>query len=142
MAKAEPENMLSAKFSIPYAVAAGLVAGETGAPAFYDEQVGNPAVRSLAQRVEILADPDMNMRRYDYPAARVIITLDDGRTLESTAAAHYGDSHNPRPREDLLNKFRTLAGDSLGEERTEDVIAVVGRMDSLGSVRELTSLLG
>ena len=142
MANAEPENMLSAKFSIPYAVAAGLVAGETGAPAFYDEQVGNPAVRSLAQRVEILSDPDMNMRRYDYPAARVIITLDDGRTLESTAAAHYGDSHNPRPREDLLNKFRTLAGDSLGEERTEDVIAVVGRMDSLGSVRELTGLLG
>ena len=142
MANPEPANMLSAKFSIPYALAAALVGGETGAPAFYDERVGDPAVRSLAERIEISPDPLMNMRRYDYPAARVAITLDDGRTLEGSAAAHYGDSHNPRPREDLLNKFRALAGESLGEERTEVVIAVAGQMDSLGSVRELTRLLG
>ena len=69
MANPEPENMLSAKFSIPYALAAGLVGGETGAPAFYREQVENPDIRSLAQRVQVLSDPEMNMRRYDYPAA-------------------------------------------------------------------------
>ncbi len=142
MANPAPVNMLSAKFSIPYALAAALVDGETGAPAFYDERVGDPAVRSLAERVEIRPDPDMNMRRYDYPAARVAITLDDGRTLEGSAGAHYGDSHNPRPREDLLDKFRALAGESLGEEATEQVIATVGRMDALDSVRELTGLLG
>lgn len=142
MANPAPENMLSAKFSIPYAVAAGLVGGETGAPAFYDEQVGNPAVRSLAERVVVMPDPDMNMRRYDYPAARVAITLEDGRTVESSASAHYGDSHNPRPRADLLAKFRSLAGDSLGEEGTEQVIAVTGGMEELGSIRELTGLLG
>ncbi|MDE2844885.1 MAG: MmgE/PrpD family protein [Chloroflexota bacterium] len=141
MANPSPENMLSAKFSIPYAVAAGLVGGETGAPAFYDERVGNPAVRSLAERVVVTPDPDMNMRRYDYPAARVAITLDDGRTLEGSASAHYGDSHNPRPRAELLGKFRTLAGDSLGEEGTEQVIAVTGRLEELGSIRELTGLL-
>ena len=142
MANPAPENMLSAKFSIPYAVAAGLVGGETGAPAFYDEQVGNPAVRSLAERVVVAPDPNMNMRRYDYPAARVAITLEDGRTVEGSASAHYGDSHNPRPREDLLGKFRSLAGDSLGDGGTEQVIAVTGRLEELGSIRELTGLLG
>ena len=142
MANPSPENMLSAKFSIPYAVAAGLVGGETGAPAFYDERVGNPAVRALAERVVVTPDPDMNMRRYDHPAARVAITLEDGRTLEGSASAHYGDSHNPRPRAELLGKFRTLAGDSLGEEETEQVIAVTGRLEELGSIRELTGLLG
>ena len=142
MANPEPENMLSAKFSIPYALAAGLVGGETGAPAFYLERVENPAIRSLAERVQVLSDPAMNMRRYDYPAARVAITLADGRTLEGSAAAHYGDSHNPRPRADLLNKFRTLAGESLGEERIEEAIAATGRMEKLGSIRDLTRLLG
>jgi len=142
MANPSPENMLSAKFSIPYAVAAGLVGGETGAPAFYDEQVGNPAVRLLAERVVVTPDPEMNMRRYDYPAARVAITLEDGRTLEGSASAHYGDSHNPRPREDLLAKFRTLAGDSLGEPGTELVIAATEGLEELGSIRELTRLLG
>lgn len=142
MANPEPANMLSAKFSIPYALAAALVDGETGAPAFYDDRVGDPAVRSLAERVEIAPDPDMNMRRYDYPAARVAITLNDGRTLEGSAGAHYGDSHNPRPRGDLLDKFRALAGESLGGEVTEQVIATVEQLDSLDSVRELAGLLG
>ena len=142
MANPTPSNMLSAKFSIPYALAAALVGGETGAPAFYDDRVGDPAVRDLAEKVEVLSDPDMNMRRYDYPAARVAIALNDGRTLVGSAGAHYGDSRNPRPRADLLDKFRSLAGESLGAETTEQVIATVGRMDSLGSVRELTALLG
>ena len=142
MANPEPENMLSAKFSIPYALAAGLVGGETGAPAFYLERVEDQAIRSLAERVQVLSDPAMNMRRYDYPAARVAITLADGRTLEGSAAAHYGDSHNPRPRADLLNKFRTLAGESLGEERIEEAIAATGSMEKLGNIRDLTRLLG
>ncbi len=142
MANPEPENMLSAKFSIPYALAASLIDGETGAPAFFPERVKNPAIRSLAERVQVISDPDMNMRRYDYPAARVAITLEDGRTLEGNAAAHYGDSHNPRPRADLLNKFRTLAAESLDEDRTEQAIAVTGRMEKLDSIRDLTRLLG
>lgn len=142
MANPEPENMLAAKFSIPYALAAGLVGGETGASAFYGDQVENPGIRQLAQRVELRYDADMNMRRYDYPAARVAITLEDGRTLEESAAAHYGDSHNPRPRTELLGKFRSLSSESLGEDKTEQVIAAADALDSLSSIRELTELLG
>ena len=146
MANPEPENMLAAKFSIPYALAAGLVGGpyggSVGAPAFYSDRVENPGIRELAQRIELRYDADMNMRRYDYPAARVAITLEDGRILEGSASAHYGDSHNPRPRTELLGKFRALASESLGEDRTEQVIALAERLDSLSSIRELTELLG
>ena len=142
MADPAPENMLSAKFSIPYALAAALVGGETGAPAFYPEQVADPSIRALAQRVAVAADPAMSMRRYDYPAARVSLTLKDGRTLEESAAAHYGDSHNPRPRQELLDKFTTLAAPTLGEERTGQVIAAVDKLEKLASIRELTELLG
>ena len=142
MADPTPANMLSAKFSIPYALAVGLVQGETGAPAFYDEQVKNPEVASLAEKVAVLADPAMNMRSYDYPSARVVVLLADGRTLEASATAHYGDSHNPRPREELLNKFRTLAAGSLGEEKTEEVIVAVAGMEKLEQVADLTGLLG
>ena len=141
MADPEPDNMLSAKFSIPYALAAGLVRGEAGAPAFYSDQVQNPGIRSLARKVELRYDAEMNMRRYDYPAARVAITLEDGRTLEGSATAHFGDSHNPRPRQDLLNKFRSLATESLGDDRTERVIAAAEGLESLSSIRQLTDLL-
>ena len=142
MTNPAPDNMLSAKFSIPYALAAALTYGDTGPAAFYPERVADPAVNALARRVAVIADPEMSMRRYDYPAAIVSLTLQDGRVLEERATAHYGDSPNPRPRRELVDKFTTLATPTLGDDRTAQVIAAVGRLEKLSSIRELTALLG
>src|SRR5918999_1079878 len=68
MTNPEPENMLAAKFSIPYAVAVAITKGATDVSAFYPEQVVDPQVRELAHHVKVVADPEMNLRRYDYPA--------------------------------------------------------------------------
>ena len=142
MTNPAPDNMLSAKFSIPYALAAALTYGDTGPAAFYPERVADPAVNALARRVAVIADPEMSMRRYDYPAAIVSLTLQDGRVLEERATAHYGDSPNPRPRRELVDKFTTLATPTLGKDRTAQVIAAVGRLEKLPRIRELTALLG
>jgi 2-methylcitrate dehydratase PrpD len=142
MTDPEPETMLSSKFSIPYAVAAALVQGDTGVEAFYDERRVDPGIRDLAHRVEVLADPEMNMRRFDYPAARVTVTLRDGRSFNESVTAHRGDSHNPRTDAELTDKFVSLAGETLGEQRTRQVIETVERLDTLGDIRELTGLLG
>ena len=141
MADPEPDNMLAAKFSIPYAVASLIARGNTGVTAFYPEEVGNEETRSLAKRVKVVPDERMNLRRYDYPAAAVTVRLKDGRTLESSVVSQRGDFSNPAPREDLLNKFRVLAGATWDVERIEHIIATVERLDTLGSTSELTGLL-
>ena len=141
MADPEPENMLAAKFSIPYAVASLIARGNTGVTAFYPEEVGNEETRALAKRVKVVPDERMNLRRYDYPAAAVTIRLRDGRTLESSVVSQLGDFSNPAPRQDLLNKFRVLAGNTWDAERIERIIATVDRLDTLGSISELTGLL-
>ena len=142
MADPEPQNMLAAKFSIPYAVAASLIHGTTDITAFYPEKVKDPQVGALAQRVEVVADPEMNLNRYDYPASRVEVELADGRVFKDSVIAHHGDTHNPASRDELMSKFTFLASDSLGEERTRKVAELTGRLDSLGDVKELTGLLG
>ena len=142
MADPEPQNMLSAKFSIPYAVAAALVHGTTDITAFYPEKLQDSGVAALAQRVEVASDPGMNLRRYDYPASRVDVWLADGRVLSESVIAHHGDTHNPASREELVGKFTFLASDSLGDERTRQVVDVADCLDTLGDIRELTGLLG
>ena len=114
MADPEPENMLAAKFSIPYAVAAAVCHGATDVSAFLPDRVGNRDVRQLAQKVEVAADDAMSLRRYDYPSARVSVHLRDARTLESSVVSQRGDATNPASREQLLGKFRSLAGPTLG----------------------------
>ena len=142
MADPEPENMLAAKFSIPYAVAAMVVRGTADVTSFYPEQISDSQIRQLAQRVEVVADGGMSFRRYDYPAARVAVSLSDGRTLEESVTVQRGDAQNPVDHEELSGKFRFIAGDVLGEARTKQVIDAVAKLDTLGNVRELTALLG
>ncbi|MCH8225715.1 MAG: MmgE/PrpD family protein [Chloroflexi bacterium] len=137
----EPKNMLAAKFSIPFGVAAALVHGATDITAFYPERVSDPEVLSLARRVTVVADEEMSFRRYDYPSSRVEITLKDGRTFEESVTAQHGDVRNPASREELVGKFTFLSVDTLGEERTQQVVEVVNRLDKLGDVKELTRLL-
>ncbi len=141
MTNAEPANMLSAKFSIPYAVSAAIVQGDTGVQAFRPDRVADPHVQSLARLVSIEADPRMDLRRYDYPTARVTVTLEDGRVLNEDVAAHRGDFRNPASQTELEGKFMSLAEGVIGREKAESVIEAAGRLDTLKTVAELTDLL-
>ncbi len=141
MANPQPPNMLAAKFSIPYAVAAAVVHGETGVDAFYPQQVADPQISALAKKVEVHADERMDLRRYDYPTARVTVTLTDGRSLKQEVTAHRGDSRNPVTPEELRNKFLSLAGESLGVERAGRVIELGNNLENQADIRELTGLL-
>ncbi len=137
-----PENMLAAKFSIPYAVAAAICYGRTDVTAFLPERVNDADIRNLAQRVALNADPEMNLRRYDYPSARVAVQLADGRLRKAEVTSQRGDFSNPAGRKELLGKFRSLSGPTLGLGKLEPIINTVGRLDGLDSMGELTRLLG
>jgi 2-methylcitrate dehydratase PrpD len=141
MTDPEPENMLAAKFSLPYAVATAVVHNSTDITAFYPDRLQDPETLSLARRVDIVADPDMDLRRYDYPAAKVAVSLKDGRTLTEDVIAHHGDAQNPASREELVGKFNFLVQDVLGEMGAARVVETVGYLDALGDIRELTRLL-
>jgi 2-methylcitrate dehydratase PrpD len=71
----------------------------------------------------------------------VTLVLKDGRSLEESVVAHRGDARNPVSQGELAGKFISLASDTLGEERTQQVIDAVYRLDGLDDVRELTRLL-
>lgn len=141
MTDPEPENMLAAKFSLPYAVATAVVHNSTDITAFYPDQLNDPETLSLARRVDIIADPQMDLRRYDYPAAKVAISLKDGRILIENVTAHHGDAQNPASREELVGKFNFLVQDVLDEAGAARVAETVGYLEALGNIRELTRLL-
>jgi 2-methylcitrate dehydratase PrpD len=141
MADPEPATMLAAKFSVPYAVAAALVKSTTDVSAFSDDARNDPRIRHLAARVDVRADPSMSLRSAEGPTARVAVTLRDGRVLTRDAAVIHGDAANPRPRAELVGKFMALTRDTLASARAHEVVEMVGRLEQLKDVRELTALL-
>ena len=83
----------------------------------------------------------MNLRRYDYPSARVAVQLADGRVRRAEVTSQRGDFSNPAGREELLGKFDLLSRDTLGVSGVQQVVETVSRLDRLSDVGELTALL-
>jgi 2-methylcitrate dehydratase PrpD len=136
-----PPNMLAAKFSLPYAVASTVTQGTTDVTAFYQDKLDDEATLSLAQRVSVAADPEMDLRRYDYPAARVTVSLRNGRSFSESVVAHHGDHRNPASPEELQEKFAFLTEEALGSTRAREVMEAVARIEDLPDIRELSALL-
>jgi 2-methylcitrate dehydratase PrpD len=142
MADPAPANMLAAKFSVPYAVAAAVVKGTTDVSAFRDAVREDARVQKLAARVEVCGDDTMSLRGGpDRPTARVSVELSDGRVVTREAAIVHGDAAHPRPHHELEAKFRTLASDALKTDGVNEVIETVARLEHVPDIRRLTALL-
>jgi 2-methylcitrate dehydratase PrpD len=136
-----PENMLAAKFNVPYAVSAALVHGKTDISVFRPQIISGQEIRRVAERVTIHIDSDLASKS-DVPKTTALIKLRDGRELTGETRLVRGDYGNRIPNDELLGKFEFLTRDILGQERTADVISVVSDLENLDDIRTLTEALG
>ena len=141
MAYDDPQNQLSAKFSIPHAVAAALVRGRTDVTSFYPDQVAEADIRQLASKVTVQTEPQMSMRRHDYPSARVTIGMRNGRQLQDETVIVRGDTANPVTRQELVDKFLFLSEGIVGGKAAGEVVEMAHSLQDVSDVRELTALL-
>ena len=140
MAEPEPANMLAAKFSIPYAVAAAVVRHGTFVDAFEDAARDDVRIEGLAQRVVVRGDDSMAIRS-DGVTARVAIALRDGRTLAGETRVAHGDATDPPDRGERLAKFAALAEPVIGATRIAKVVEAVDHLETLKDIRALTQLV-
>ncbi|HYF16532.1 MAG TPA: MmgE/PrpD family protein [Ramlibacter sp.] len=134
----QPATDLEARYSVPFAVATGLLAGAAGfaqlVPAFY----GSDAVRRLiaATRVHLVdgVSPDDPVFA---PADRVRVTLADGSQLDS-GEVRFARGHPQLPiaSEQLRAKFMDCAA-SLGEQRAAWLFGTLQALEQLRDLREL-----
>ncbi len=103
-----PRNTLGAKFSVPFAVATRIVNGSSALASFSWDAVRDPRVAALAHKVTIQEDPAMTRRLPLERPARVVITRNDGSTLQGEVGANRGDDALPYSRDELRAKFIDL----------------------------------
>ena len=137
-----PDNMLAAKFNVPYAVAASLVRGSADVPDFLEDARADERIRELAGKVSVRVEPPASaVPAGDVPPTKARIRLAGDSVLEGSAAIIRGDYGNRLPRRALVDKFHALNDPILGAARAAEVVDAVSRLDQLPDVRELTALL-
>jgi 2-methylcitrate dehydratase PrpD len=136
-----PVNGYAGKHSIPYNVAIRLVLGHNDLEAYSEAAVSNPQVQEISRRVTVREDPKLTAMLPDVRPARVQVKLKNGSKLTETVESPPGGFDNPYTEEDLLKKFRRLAGMTLTERAVPDLEKTIERLPDLDDVTRLSSLL-
>ena len=126
-----------AKFCLPFCIATALAGGRVDLEAFTQERLGDPAIRSLMERIELLEDPAFTASFPRKWQARVRIATVDGRVLEAATDYPKGDPENPLSQDEVLGKFRHLTRGFVDEARAERLSDRVLCLEEQGDVRRL-----
>lgn len=122
--KAAPPNAYAAKFSIPYAIAAGLVLDDAGLAAYTEAVVQRADLRGLAAKVRYRVDPENPYPRQF--TGHVRVTLQGGAVLEERQGFFQGGAEHPLSDAELTRKFRAnCRHGALDDAQTEAVLACV-----------------
>lgn len=128
----DPDGDLAARFSIPYTVAVALVSGTLGTGSFAAGWMADRSVRDLAARVEVLADPALDV---GYPSGRpavVTVCNRDGSTVEASAGLPRGDGIDALDDARVATKPMALLSGALGADQARTVLEAVASMRSSG----------
>lgn len=136
--KRQPQNTYDAQFSIPYAVASGLVRGRFGLAEIDPTAIGDKEVLRVAELVEYAADPDSTFPRHY--TGEVIVTMRDGTVLRHREAFNRGGCDRPLSNEDIVAKFRENLALVASDQRTNTVLQAVLQLDN-ASARDVSHAL-
>ena len=135
----DPVGVSDMQFSIPYQVAAALLAGDPG-PNWYTERTKNrPDVRAMTKRVDIHFDDECQevYRRDTRVLTKVAITMKSGETHRGRVDAA------PLVRSDgeIRNKFVTTCSQVIDRDQVNRIMNTVENLESAGNISELIDLL-
>jgi len=128
-----PRSIPEAQFSLPYAAATALVKRKVFLDDFTEEQIRNPHVLHVAQRVDCLVDPELDKM---YPAsvtpAVVEIRTKKGKIFSRRVVERRGSPTNPLTREEIEEKFRRcarFARNPMPEDRVGEILLFLREME-------------
>ena len=138
----QPLGVLQAQMSAQYVLAIALLDRACLVAQFEPDRLRDPAVLDLARRVEIVEDETIE-REYPAKYSTVVdFVLKDGRRISRRVEEPRGSDLRPLSQAEVREKFDLIAAGAWSAERREAIANRVARLETLGSARELTDLLG
>jgi len=139
--KYDPRSKETADHSLPYVIAAALAERQVTPVQFTMEKIMDPAIRAQLQKVEVVADPEIEKV---FPALqRVIVnmTTTDGRTFSKQLDYPKGDPRNPLTDQEVEEKFSALAESVLSQSAQKKLKDAIWNLEKLESVSKLMALM-
>jgi 2-methylcitrate dehydratase PrpD len=138
---------VSARLSIPYAVAAALCTGRLGPEVFLPEALHDEATLALAKKVKVVSAASHGTGPTGARSSTVSIRL-RGRmadvpacTLVAEMVRSRWDQHAPPSDAELEAKFSELAGMALPPRRVQELASTIWELERLGDASSLVQFM-
>ncbi|UCG52081.1 MAG: MmgE/PrpD family protein [Candidatus Latescibacterota bacterium] len=138
--KYDPRTKETADHSLPYVIAAAIVDRQVTPAQFEPGRIMDSKIREQLNKVEVVADPEIE--KVFPKLQRVIVTAKttDGRELTKQLDYPKGDPRNPLTDREIEDKFDALATPVLSSDARKRVKDAVWGLEKLSSITELMDL--
>ena len=134
-------KVVDAQFSLPYAIACGMVKGHENIDDYTNESIRDPEVLGLAKKITWMLDPEIEKVYPKYYPCTVEVTMKDGSKEIAHIEYPKGDPENPVCWDEAVEKFRFMAGHEMGSYKVEKMIDLCSRLETLENLDELVDTL-
>ena len=136
--KWRPTSRETADHSMGYCVVLALRDGDVTRASFDDENIRDPQVLALLDKIKIVETDECNAGYPDGIPNKLFIRTTTGKTLEKLVKYPRGHAGNPMTDEEVIGKFRKLA-DGVVSDATAD--RIVNQALSLHELKDVGALL-
>jgi len=138
----EPDSVTTAQMNLSYIAAVTLADGDAFVDQFTEERIRDPKLVAFAERVRVIADPEIDARGDAHRhSIRIEVKLKDGCLLTDSRQSAKGSSALPLTKQEIETKFARLAAKVLPDSRVRELQETVYDAERLKDISELARQL-
>jgi len=138
--KYDPRSKETADHSLPYVIAAAIADRQVTPAQFEPEKIMDARIRAQLNKVEVVADPEIEALFPELQRVVVTIETEDGRQLTTSLDYPKGDPRNPLTDAEVEEKFDALASPVLSEVGRTRLKDAVWGLEGVDTITELMAL--
>jgi 2-methylcitrate dehydratase PrpD len=138
----EPTTQQAAQFAFPFQIAVAIVHRRPTVDALSERGLKNPKLLALARKVRFIPDHEAEAVFPLFNPATVSIRVRDGSVHSEHKVVARGDYPILLTKEEMRNKFTTLASRALPLPQVEEIIKAVDSFEDIQDIRHFAPLLG
>ncbi len=139
-AQRDPHTVMGGQYSLPFTTAMALTRDLSNPLVYTHDAVHDPVVRELANRVELVADAELERTAEDRFQARIVIGH-GGRSTTLETRPHKGSPRHPFTWDEMADKFRCYTSHCLSDTAASRIIEAVGELEHASDMTPLAVLL-
>ena len=138
--KYDPRTKETADHSLPYVIAAAITDRQVTPAQFKMDRIMDPVLRAQLNKIEVVADEEIEALFPELQRVIVSIRTSDGRELTRQVDYPKGDPRNPLTDQEIEEKFDALCEPALTEQARTRIKKAVYNLENLDFISELLEM--